>query len=242
MYRGLKIAAIVPAHNEEQKIDRVVRRIVEADVGVDWSIVVDDASTDNTADVAADGGAQVVRLPTRSGVGKAINIGYRKGIELGADVLVTIAGNNKDEPKEIPQLLDPICDDDCDFVMGSRHMPGGFAGGDMPGYRRWATKLHPWLLSRLVGKRLTESTNGFRAVTRQVLEDQRINLDQAWLDGYGMEVYLLYKTIKLGYRHTEVSCTKIYPSRKIGNTKIKPVIGWWNILRPIFLLGLGIKK
>ncbi len=242
MYRGHKIAAVVPAFNEEQKIGTVVRRILEADVGVDWTIVVDDASTDDTANIAAKRGAHLIQMPTRGGVGKAIGTGYREGIRLGADVLVTVAGNNKDEPKEIPHLLDPICDDGCDFVMGSRYLPGGTAGGDMPGYRRWATMMHPWLLSRLVGKRLTESTNGFRAVTRHLLDDPGIKLDQPWLDNYGMEVYLLYKAIKLGFSHTEVSCTKIYPPRETGNTKMMPVIGWWNILRPIFLLGLGIRK
>ena len=44
--------------------------------------------------------------------------------------------------------------------------------------------------------------------------------------------------IVFGYRHTEVPCTKIYPPRKLGNTKMKPIVGWWDILRPVFLLGL----
>ena len=68
-----------------------------------------------------------------------------------------------------------------------------------------------------------------------------INLNQKWLDGYSLEIYLLYKMIRLGYHHCEVPCTKMYPARKVGNTKMKPIVGWWDMLRPIFLLGLGLK-
>ena len=112
----------------------------------------------------------------------------------------------------------------------------------MPLYRRLATRLHPWLMSRLVGKGLTESTNGFRGFRLSLLDDPRINLHQRWLDSYGLEVYLLWKVLKLGYRHTEVPCTKIYPPRSMGNTKMTPIVGWWSILRPVFLLSLGLRR
>jgi dolichol-phosphate mannosyltransferase len=153
-----------------------------------------------------------------------------------------MAGNNKDNPAEIPRLLGPICDAACDLVIGSRYLAGGKHGGDMPVYRKVATRLHPWLLSLATGKKLTESTNGFRALRLSCLDDPRINLQQAWLDGYALEVYLLFKMIALGYQHTEVPCTKIYPPRKLGNTKMKPIVGWWDILQPVFLLGLRMKR
>ena len=153
-----------------------------------------------------------------------------------------MAGNNKDNPAELPRLLDPICADQQDLVIGSRFLGGGGYGGDMPAYRKVATRLHPWLMSIMTRKRLTETTNGFRAIRLSCLDDPRIRLDQRWLDGYGLEVYLLYKMIVCGYRHTEVPCTKIYPPKKLGITKMKPVVGWWDILRPVFLLGLGIRR
>ncbi|MGB2986104.1 MAG: glycosyltransferase family 2 protein, partial [Phycisphaerae bacterium] len=158
------------------------------------------------------------------------------------DIAVILAGNNKDDPSEIPQLLDPICNEDYDLIMGSRYLEGGVCGGDMPTHRRWATRLHPWLMGRLAGKRLTESTNGFRAFKLALLDDERINLHQRWLDGYGLEVYLLWKVLTLGYRHKEVPCTKLYPPRAGGYTKMRPIVGWWSILRPIFLLAFGIRQ
>lgn len=240
MYKGKKLIAIIPAYNEETKIGDVVDRI-DAQL-VDKILVVDDGSTDRTAEVARRKGASVLSTGKLNGVGAAIRRGMQYGREAGFDIGMVLAGNNKDEPKEIPRLLDPICDDQADLVMGSRYLPGGSFGGDMPLYRKLATRVHPWLMSAFTGKHLTETTNGFRAFRLSLLDDKRLRLDQRWLDTYGMEVYFLWKVIKLGYRHVEVPCTKIYPSKKLGITKMRPVIDWWSILRPIFLLGFGIRR
>jgi len=75
-----------------------------------------------------------------------------------------------------------------------------------------------------------------------VFDDPRINIDQNWLDAYELEPYILYKAIVLGYRFKEVPVTKIYPPRELGYTKMKPISGWWSILRPLVLLGLRIRR
>ncbi|UCC29475.1 MAG: glycosyltransferase family 2 protein [Phycisphaerales bacterium] len=239
MYKGRKIIALVPAYNEEAKIGRVVERTDHR--LVDTLLVVDDGSTDATAAVARARGAEVLSTGTTRGVGAALRSGMEYARKSGYAIAVIMAGNNKDDPSEIPRLLDPICDQGFDFVVGSRFLPGGGCGGDTPLYRRLATRLHPWLMSRLAGKRLTESTNGFRAFRLSLLDDRRINLRQRWLDTYGLEVYLLWKVLKLGYKHTEVPCTKTYPCKALGYTKMKPVVGWWSILRPLVVLGLGLR-
>lgn len=240
MYRNLKVAVLIPAYNEETKIGTVVSR-VQKEI-VDLVLVVDDGSTDKTADVARNAGAEVLSLGAVLGVGAALRSGIRLSQARGLDVAIFMAGNNKDEPKEIPRLLDPIIDSGHDIVMGSRFLVGGRYGGDMPVYRKLATRLHPLLLGLFCGKAITESTNGFRAFRLDRLQDERINLDQPWLDGYALEVYILYKFITLGLKHGEVPCTKIYPEKKFGITKMKPVVGWWDILRPVFLLGLKLKR
>jgi dolichol-phosphate mannosyltransferase len=238
MYKNHRILLIAPAYNEELKIGQVVSR-TPRDV-VDTVLVVDDGSTDRTAQVAREAGAEVISLGAVKGVGFAIRTGYALARERGFDVAVTIAGNNKDDPGEIPRLLDPICDDGRAFVMGSRFLAGGGYGGDMPAYRKVATRLHPLLVSVFSGHRITESTNGFRALKVSVLADPRIDLGQPWLDHYELEVYLLMKLLKLGVPSAEVPVTKIYPPRRIGNTKIRPFRDWWRLLKPIFLVGLGL--
>jgi dolichol-phosphate mannosyltransferase len=75
-----------------------------------------------------------------------------------------------------------------------------------------------------------------------LLRDPRINWRQEWLDRYELEPYLLLMAIRLGYRHVEVPVTKIYPSHKLGYTKMRPFIDWWSIMRPIVYLGLGLRK
>lgn len=238
MYRGLRVCLITPVLNEERKIGEVLRR-TSRDV-VDEILVVDDGSTDRSAELARARGASVLPMGRTVGVGAALRAGFRWAQVREFDVIVVIAGNNKDAPEEIPRLLDAIADG-ADFVQGSRFLPGGATRGT-PLYRRLATRVHPLLFSLAARKRVSESTNGFRAFRTSLLEDPRIDLEQAWLDEYELEPYLYWKVIRLGYRTAEVPVTKIYPPRSLGYTKMPPVTGWWSILRPIVLLGLGLRK
>jgi dolichol-phosphate mannosyltransferase len=240
MYRGLSVIAMAPVLDEELKIGAVVRR-TPRDV-VDEMLVIDDGCTDRSPEVARELGASVLPMGRTIGVGGALRAGYAYAVERGYDVAVVMAGNNKDSPEEIPLLLDPIVEGRADFVQGSRWLKRGANFGEMPLYRRIATRVHPLLFSLAARRRVTESTNGFRAVRRQVLTDPRLNLDQRWLDEYELEPYLYLRAIQLGYRTAEVPVTKLYPPKRIGQTKMKPFTGWWSILRPIVYLGLGLKR
>ncbi len=240
MYRGLRVLAITPVLDERQKIVKVIDRVPEG--VIDEILVVDDGSVDGSPEVSRERGATVIELGRTIGVGAAIRRGYEYAIENEFDVAVVMAGNNKDSPEEIPLLLDPIAVNEADLVQGSRWLTGGSDFGEMPLYRRMATRLHPFLFRLIAGSDLTDTTNGFRAARTNMLSDERLELDQRWLDQYELEVYLLYKASKLGYRVAEVGVTKKYPPKSIGQTKMKPITGWWSILRPLVLLGLGIKK
>jgi glycosyltransferase involved in cell wall biosynthesis len=240
LYRGLSVLAIAPAFDESTKIGQVVRR-VPRDV-VDEVLVVDDGSTDDSADVARAAGATVVSLGRTIGVGAAIRAGYDYAVEHGYDVAVVMAGNNKDSPEEIPLLIDPIADGRADFVQGSRFLKRDASFGHMPLYRRLATRLHPMLFSLAARKKVTESTNGFRAAHTRVLKDPRMDLNQRRLDGYELEPYLYLCTIKLGYRTAEVPVTKVYPPKATGQTKMQPFTDWWAILRPVAWAMFGSRK
>lgn len=240
MYLGLKVIAIAPVFDEEQKIQQVIERMPR-DV-VDEVLVVDDGSTDRSPEAAREHGATVLSLGRTAGVGAALRAGYRYARDHGYDIAVVVAGNNKDAPEEIPRLLEPIADGRADFVQGSRWLSRQANFGPMPTYRKVATRLHPLLFSLVARQRVTDSTNGFRAVRTSVLDDPRLELQQPWLDEYELEPYLFLKIIDLGYRATEVPVTKVYPPKQLGQTKMRPFVGWWSILRPLVYVGLRLKR
>ena len=234
-----RVLAATFAYNEGEKIRRTLARH-PPDRPYDL-LVADDGSTDGSLN---DVGPEVIvlRSATNLGIGAAMKSVFEYALEKGYDILAIQAGNDKDDPLEIPRLLDPILSGSADFVQGSRFMKGG-RWGNMPRYRVISTgMIHPWVASLVAGKRVTDSTNGFRAFRTTLLRDPRIAWRQKWLDRYELEPYLLLKAITLGYRHVEVPVTKIYPNHQQGYTKMRPFVDWWSILRPIVYLGLGLRK
>lgn len=235
----MRILAATFAYNEGDKIRRTLAR--HPGTRAYDLLVADDGSTDHALD-GVDASVIVLRNETNRGIGATMKGVFQYALDHGYDVLVIHAGNDKDDPLEIPLLLDPIMKGTADFVQGSRYLGGG-GFGNMPRYRVFSTRvLHPLVFSIAARKRVTESTNGFRAFRTELLRDPRIDWRQGWLDRYELEPYLLLKTIRLGYRHREVPVTKIYPPHAHGYTKMRPFLDWWSILRPVVYLGLGLRK
>lgn len=239
MDRALRVLVAVFAFNEGLKLQRTLNRFPQRrDYDV---LVVDDGSTDGSAQRVELAGFSVLRNEVNQGIGASMRRTIGHARESGYDVLIMFAGNDKDRPEDIPKLLVPIRAGQARLVQGSRYLAGGEYGG-MPAYRLLATRYaHPWLFSLVARQRITDSTNGFRAIDLSLFDDERINLDQSWLGKYELEPYVLYQAIRLGHGVCEVPVSKIYPPKSLGYTKMKPITGWWSILRPIFLLGLGLR-
>jgi len=242
-----KILVVPVAFNEKFKLGNVIDRFLKSRMcpQADY-LIVDDGSDDGTTEMIAscsDRGVMSVKHPQRRGVGAGIRTGIGYAVTHGYDIIVIMAGNDKDNPEEIPQLLEPIIRGNYDLVQGSRYLGKIGSGGQMPFYRKFATRLHPWVFSLFTGRNLTDTTNGFRAIRLGIFKDERINLNQDWLDTYELEPYILWKVITLGYKFKEVFVTKIYPPKNLGGyTKMIPILSWWSILKPLFYLRLGIKK
>ncbi|MEW6207978.1 MAG: glycosyltransferase family 2 protein [Acidobacteriota bacterium] len=234
-----RVLCIAPAWNEGERIARVVKG-VPLDV-VDTVVVVDDGSTDDTAQFAEEAGAVVLRQKVNRGVGAAIRRGIDYAIEHGYTIVVVVSGGGKTPPEQIPRLLDAI-KAGAELAQGSRYIEGG-EFKRMPLRRRLGTRAYTFLFTVFVRRRVTDGSSGFRAFRVSLFEDKRIDLWQEWLDRYELEPYLLFKAMRLGHRVVDVPVTIEYPQKDgIAYTKMRAVTDWWKIFRPVFFLGLGLKK
>ena len=161
------LLVIVPAYNEAGAVDGVVESVRGVLPGV-RIIVIDDGSWDDTARVAEQGGADVFRLPHHLGLGGAVQTGYRYAFEHDYQRVVRVDGDGQHDPADIKKLLKAMDEGDYDMVSGSRFLtPNGYPTGTM---RRFGSLIFSWILWPILGKRMTDPTSGFVAVSRRALE------------------------------------------------------------------------
>ena len=237
--------AIIPVFREIGKIGTVMEKF-NLDSVDEICLVVDDPDETILREIdesrrKTQVPVTIIENPARNGIGFAIKRGYRYALSQGFDLIVIMAGNGKDDPREIPRLTEPISKNGFDYVQGSRFLPGG-KGERTPFFRRIFTRLFPFVWTFLTGVRCTEVTNGFRAYRAAILEDPRINVWQDWLNGYELEYYLHYKVLTLGYRFTERPVSKVYSyAKRESYSHISPLKDWQQIVGPIVLLRLGAR-
>jgi glycosyltransferase involved in cell wall biosynthesis len=203
----MKVAIVIPALNEEASVGRVLRDIPSS-VGAS-AIVVDNGSTDATAAVAGDAGAEVVQQ-SRPGYGWACLAGIQRALALGAEVIVFLDADYSDRPEELPLLLAPIERGEADLVLGSR-LRGRREAGAMAGHSVLGNQLVAALMRWIYGLPLSD-LGPFRAVRADLL--MRMHLRETT---YGWPVEMLAKAARLGARVVEIPVS--YRPR-IGRSKV----------------------
>ena len=153
-----RLLVVVPAWNEAASVSGVVAEIRTA-VPEAECLVVDDGSSDDTAQLARAAGARVLRLPYNLGVGGAMRAGFRYARDRGYSTVVQVDADGQHDPREIPQLVAAL--DDVDIAIGSRFASVG--GYGVRGPRRWAMHVLAWALSSVARRRLSDVTSGFKA-------------------------------------------------------------------------------
>jgi glycosyltransferase involved in cell wall biosynthesis len=163
-----RIVAIVPAWNEEGAIGGVVDEIKSFDPTIEV-VVVDDASSDATADIAEAHGARVLRLLFNVGIGGAVQTGFRYARDGGYEIAVRLDGDGQHDAGELGKLLAPVRAGEADLVIGSRFVdPGG--SYRPPFARRMGIRVFARTVSLLGGQRVTDTTSGFVALSRPGIE------------------------------------------------------------------------
>lgn len=232
----MRTLIFVPIFDQERELPGVLAEIDLAALGGVEFLLVDNGSSDGSARLVRESRHHQLRLPANAGVGGAYALAIDWALDAGRrgrpfDAFGAMAANGKMLASELPRLLEPIARGEADYVTGSRFLSGG-ASPNLPGFRRAAIPAVSRLASAVVGQRLTDATNGFRAFRLEILRHARFDWHEPWLRTYGLEYYL-YAKVLLEPRLTaiEVPTTMRYPAAG-PYSKIRPGLDWARMLQP----------
>ncbi len=168
--KGLSLLVAMPALNEERTVGDIVRRVPLEIPGISSVevIVIDDGSTDRTADKASGAGARVIRHGSRRGVGAAFHSTLAEALETRADILVTIDADGQFDPESIPQIVEPIVAGRADFVTASRFKDPALVP-EMTAVKKWGNRAMSRLISRLAGRKFYDVSCGMRCYDREAI-------------------------------------------------------------------------
>jgi glycosyltransferase involved in cell wall biosynthesis len=199
-------------------------------------VIADGGSNDGSVTGARLEPFGVRALLVKTGPGKLsaqMRMAMAWALEEGYQGMVFIDGNDKDDPAAIPLFLAAL-EAGGDHVQGSRYIPGG-REENTPISRKWGVRLlHAPLISAAAGYHYTDTTNGFRAYSRRLLEDPRVAPFRDVFSGYELHYYLAIRAARLGFAIREVPVVRAYPPAGKTPTKISPVRGNLAILRTLF--------
>jgi glycosyltransferase involved in cell wall biosynthesis len=213
-YPDLKLAPVVGlicAFEEEQNIGAVLAAMPKSVHGLDVStLVIVDGGSDHTDQVSLDAGAITFVLTENLGHGYALRVGYALCVELGAKYVVTLDADGQNDPAEIPVMLQPLIDDEADFVVASRRL-GQDTTTDR--FRKAGVRFFSSIMSAMGGTKLTDTSNGYRALRVTMLDDVTHRLTQSQYQ----TAELLIVCMKRGWRVTERPT--LWLPRASGTTK-----------------------
>jgi dolichol-phosphate mannosyltransferase len=208
----------LPTYDERENLEPMLRALGEV-LGPDDSVlVIDDNSPDGTGELADRlaaelDGIEVLHRSHKEGLGPAYLAGFRRALELGAELVVEIDCDFSHDPNDVPRLLDAA--GDADLVLGSRYVPGGSV--ENWGAVRRAISAGGSLYARLLlGVPVRDLTGGFKCFRRTVLE--AIDLDAIHSKGYAFQIELTYRALRRGFRVREIPIR--FVDREVGGSKM----------------------
>ncbi|HEX2292268.1 MAG TPA: polyprenol monophosphomannose synthase [Gaiellaceae bacterium] len=216
------LVVCLPTYNERENLEAMVSALGEVLPEDGRILVIDDSSPDGTGEIADRLAAEldhveVLHRPRKEGLGPAYLAGFRRALELGADLVMEMDCDFSHDPADVPRLV--AATEDADLVIGSRYVAGG-------GTRNWG--LVRRLISRggclyaqvLLGLRIRDLTGGFKCYRRAVLET--IDLDAIDSKGYAFQIETTYRAIRAGFRVVEVPI--VFSDREVGGSKMSNAI------------------
>lgn len=228
----MKTLIIVPAYNEEESLPGVIRDLRE-NIRLADILVVNDGSRDATARIAQGVGVAVLNLPFNLGIGGAMQAGYLYAEQGGYDIAVQFDGDGQHLAGEIEKLLRHIREGNADLVIGSRFLEQGEYNTSV--FRRSGMWIFSTILSRMLGIRVTDSTSGFRAANRRVIEF----FSRTYPDDYP-EVEALVLLHKAKLRIVEVAVNM--RERTGGTSSITPLRSVYYMVKVLLAIFIDLLK
>lgn len=228
----MKILVVVPAYNEENSIGGVIGDLTDNFPGGDI-LVVNDGSRDRTSETASNLGAKVIDLPYNLGIGGAMQTGFRYALKGGYDAAIQFDGDGQHRADEIPKILVPYQRGDADLVVGSRFLSeGGFTSSIQ---RKLGSKILSFVVSSLIGKRLTDTTSGFRLYGKKTIEFFSVLYPEDY-----PEVEALILAHKKGLRVSEVPAE--IDARKSGRSSITAARAGYYMVKVLLAIFVDLLK
>jgi glycosyltransferase involved in cell wall biosynthesis len=243
LWRGKQHAycVVIPVINEGERIKNLLARMEHYQISTRADIIiVDGSSTDGSLDLDALTQIGVRGLVVKKGPGKLsaqLRCAYAFALDQGYEGIVTIDGNDKDDPEAIPRFIDAL-KQGVDFVQASRFLPGGTAE-NTPKSRDLAIRyIHAPCLSLASGFKWTDTTQGFRAYSRRMLLSPKIALFRDVFANYELLAYLSWQAPRSGYACLELPTVRRYPKGEVP-TKISAFKGNFEVLLTLLKVCVG---
>ena len=205
----MKTCVLIPTYNESHKIARILQEIKKQNLEV---VIIDDGSSDNTAQIAKNNGAIVLRNETNQGKGASLSRGFNYSLESGYDAVITMDGDGQHLPEDIPYFMRLAKYSDSGIVIGNRMQKTK----NMPLERIITNKFMSWLISLIAKQTIPDSQCGFRLIKRGVLEKVRLSTTK-----YETESEILIRGSRLGFKIESVPIKAIYMGEK---SSINPLV------------------
>lgn len=203
------VCVLIPAYNEAKTVGAVIAEVLSQGLRV---YVVDDGSLDDTAVVAQNAGAVVIRNPQNMGKGASLREGFRRALSDKFDAVIIMDADGQHEARSIPDFVKEMASSGADIVIGNRMSDPG----PMPYVRRQTNRFMSWLISRMCGQKISDTQCGYKMIKRRVLEEVRTDSSN-----FEIESEFVIKASRLGFKITSVPIKAIYGDEK---SKINPII------------------
>jgi len=228
MIWGVRCVICLPTYNERENIEPMVAALRGLELEDLHVLVIDDNSPDGTGEIAdrlaaEDDHVHVLHRAKKEGLGPAYLAGFRRALELGADLVFEMDCDFSHDPADVPRLA--AAAEDADLVLGSRYVPGG-GTRDWGFVRRFISRGGSLYAQVFLQLRLRDLTGGFKCYRRKVLET--IDLDGISSLGYVFQIETTYRALRAGFRVVEVPIT--FADREVGGSKM----GKWIVLEAIW--------